>query len=201
MELRMNWLRIVCVGALAFGMVLTPLTASGQDKKQGSAKGHQISHTKKAHKRSVRHVRSTRKAQKITVTIQKTIPAPVETVRISIPVIQTGPVAGTPYDEAAWRGFHSDWNGQYHFSNGKYYYDAEFKYPAQIPNDFNSIAARFGGAAILDNDPTLIFSGDSGEMYPVLQYNADRYNSDKKLKLSGGLTSGAMERDTIERSR
>jgi len=54
---------------------------------------------------------------------------------------------------------------------------------AQIPNDFNSIAGRFGGISILDNDPTLIFSGDSGEMYPVLEYNSDRYKSDKKYKL------------------
>ena len=35
----------------------------------------------------------------------------------------------------------------------------------------------------MDNDPTLIFTGDSGQPYPILAYNADRSNSDKKLKL------------------
>ena len=101
----------------------------------------------------------------------------------SAPTPPSGPVAGTPYDETAWRGFHADWNGQYFFNGGKYYYDQEFKYPAQIPNEFSAVSARFGGVDTLENDPTLIFTGDSGAPYPVTQYNADRYHSDKKLKL------------------
>ncbi len=176
MELRNNWLRIVCAGSLACGIVLAPLSASAQSK----PKKHKVSHTSKTH---THHARHKRKAQAVIVPSKISVPVVAVKVAPPIPVVPSGPVAGTPYDEATWRGFHSDWNGEYHFNGGKYYYDPEFKYVAQIPNDFNSVAARFGGVATLDNDPTLIFTGESGQPYPILEYNADRSNSDKKLKL------------------
>jgi hypothetical protein len=100
-----------------------------------------------------------------------------------VQVQPTGPVPGKPYDENTWRGFHSDWNGQYFFNGGKYYYDQEYKFPAQIPNEFSSIASRFGGIATLEDDPTIVFTGDTGEPYPFSEYNTDRVKPEKKLKL------------------
>ena len=180
MELRNSWLRLVCACGLALGVGLMPLTASAQDKPKVSAKKHKAHRAAKAVTHRVRHAR---KSVTRVVHEQQPIPVP-PTIEIArAPVVPAGPQAGTPYDEATWRGFHADWNGQYHFNDGKYYYDDEHKYPAQIPNDFNSIVGRFGGIATLDNDPTLVFSGDSGEAYPITQYNADRVMSDKKLKL------------------
>ena len=180
MKLKIHWVKGVSVSALAVGIALMPLAASAQTKKHVTSKKHKTTHSKKAHRRTVHH---TAKAKKHVEMEERAVAAPVAGVQPAIAVAPAGPVAGKIYDENAWREFHSDWNGQYFFSSGKYYYDQDFKYPAQIPNDFNSIAARFGGASILDNDPTLIFSGDAGEMYPVLDYNADRYKSDKKYKL------------------
>ena len=181
MELKMNWVRVVSVGALALGIAMLPLSALAQTKKHSSTKKHKTaSHTKKAHSTQVHH---TRKTKKHAVPVEPAVPVPAVREISSVPPAPSGPIPGKPYDEAAWREFHSDWNGQYQFHDGKYYYDQDYKFVAQIPNDFNSIAGRFGGISILDNDPTLIFSGDSGEMYPVLEYNSDRYKSDKKYKL------------------
>lgn len=184
MSIRFNWIRVACVVALAFGIASMPLVASAQTKAKHSKKGHKVSHTKKTHSRRVHHVgpRAERPGS-FAAREPNVAPAPAERVSPPMQATPTGPVAGRPYDEATWRGFHSDWNGQYFYNGGKYYYDQEFKYPAQIPNDFNSVAARFGGVATLENDPTLVFTGDSGEPYPLSDYNIDRYKSDKKLKL------------------
>jgi len=177
MNIRLNWLHVMCAGTLAFCLVAMPQTASAQTKAKHSAKRHKVSHKAKT------HGRRTRKSHAQVIHRDNPPPVTIEMATPPAPVVPTGPVAGTRYDETTWRGFHSDWNGQYYFNGGKYYYDQENKFPADIPNDFNSIASRFGGVATLDNDPTLVFSGDSGEAYPVLEYNADRYKSDKKLKL------------------
>lgn len=181
MELKMNWVRVVSVGALAIGIAMLPLSVTAQTKEHSSTKKHKkSSHTKKTHTSQVHH---TRKTKKHVAPMEEAVPAVAVKEISSVPPAPSGPIPGKPYDEATWREFHSDWNGQYQFHEGKYYYDPDYKFVAQIPNDFNSIAGRFGGITILDNDPTLIFSGDSGEMYPVLEYNADRYKSDKKYKL------------------
>ncbi len=175
MELGKNWLKGICAGTLIFGIVAMPLAA--QDKEKAPAKKHKISHKKKT------HTKKTRKAKKLPPPIEMpTTPPPVQ-VDKSVPTEPSGPIPGRPYDETTWRGFHSDWNGQYHFNAGKYYYDDEFKYQAQIPSEFSSVASRFGGVATLENDPTLVFTGDAGEPYPILDYNSDRYKSDKRLKL------------------
>jgi len=180
MELTGHWLRVGFTGALVFGIVLAPLSAEAQTHGKRASKRHKVVHTKKTHGRVVHH---RRRANAVVIPVIHVAPAPAVAVTTPPPVVPTGPVAGTPYDENAWRGFHSDWNGQYSFNEGKYYYDQEHKYPAVIPNDFNSIVGRFGGVATLDNDPTLVFTGDSGDPYPIVQYNVDRVNSDKKLKL------------------
>lgn len=179
MDFRTNWLRSVCIGVLAFGIVIIPLTASAQHKAKASTKRHKVTHKKSAHKRHVH--RST--ANRMHVNVVSSAPPQPAATAPAIPVVPTGPVAGKPYDENEWRGFHSDWNGQYFFNSGKYYYDQEYKYPAQIPNEFSSIASRFGGIDTLENDPTIVFSGDSGTLYPFSEYNTDRVKPEKKLKL------------------
>ncbi len=178
MELRINWLRGVCA-ALAFGILVMPLTASAQDKVKVPAKKHKITQKKKTRSRRVKHTPKVVPAVVIVPPPAIHVDVPVQ----AVPTTPDVPVAGKAYDEATWRGTHPEWNGQYHYNNGKYYYDAETKFQAVISNDFNSIVGRFGGVEILENDPNLVFTGDSGEPYPIIQYNADRVKPDKKFKL------------------
>ena len=176
----MGWIGI---GALAIGMIMAPLEASAQTKKHHVTKKHQTSHKKVVHHKRIRHVVKTEAlaAQDAnTVTIKSNKGTTGSMVTESV---QVAPAKPAVYDENSWRNLHADWNGEYHYNSGKYYFDPEYKFPAQIPNDFNSIVGRFGGVDTLENDPTLVFSGDSGEMYPVVEYNTDRVKPDKKFKL------------------
>ncbi len=183
MKLTAKRLSAVFTGALAFCALAMPLTGQAQERAKTTTEGHKVIHKKKAQTRTIHHKK---RGKTIRVQVEKPRPIVVKMAPqapIHVEVTPVGPIAGKPYNETAWREFHADWNGQYHYNGGKYYYDQESKYPAVIPNDFTSITAKFGGAAILNDDPNLVFTGDSGEPYPIVQYNLDRSTPEKRLKL------------------
>lgn len=94
-------------------------------------------------------------------------------------------IAVRPYRATEWRHYDPHWNGRYYYHGGHYFYDTAYTYPAVVDNEWGTIAALSGGAAILgvlNNDPYLTFGGALGALYSYSRYESDRHSSDRHLR-------------------
>ena len=99
--------------------------------------------------------------------------------------MQNGPT-GRGISSDTWRNSNPGWNGGYYYHNGGYFYDSGYGYPAIVDNEWLGIAALAGGAALigaLSNDPTLVFLGDVGASFAIVEYNADLQSPSPELRL------------------